>query len=125
MKVIHADPTTTPWQDRESTAVVLNELEGRTALPDEMLRVVELLNDEHDLGAGPQIGHSLVQIVHYNGRWAALFVWGPADYHPGCQFQSPERALPLKKGQIESLREGELTAAKRLYETIDLYNAVV
>jgi hypothetical protein len=29
----------------------------------------------------------------------------PAAYRPGCEFQSAERALPLKKAHLESLRE--------------------
>jgi len=58
--------------------VVLGELEVRPALPEELPQVTRLLEDEHYLGAGRQIGRTLVQIVHHHGRWAAILIWGPA-----------------------------------------------
>lgn len=78
MKAIFEDITMAPWCGTEPAAVVLGELEIRPALPDEMQRVATLLNDEHYLGAGRQVGRTLVQIVHHRERWAAILVWGPA-----------------------------------------------
>ena len=72
------DNTTALWRGSEPDAVVLAELEVRPALPAEMPRVNELLNDEHPLGATRQVGASLVQIIHHRGRWAAILLWGPA-----------------------------------------------
>lgn len=59
-------------------AVVLRELEVRVAKPEEMSRVRELLGKEHYLGAGRDVGRTLVQVVHHLGRWVALLTWGPA-----------------------------------------------
>ena len=67
-----------PWRGTEPDAVVLGELEIRSALPDEMQRITTLLNDEHYLGSGRQVGRTLVQIVHHRERWVAILVWGPA-----------------------------------------------
>jgi Domain of unknown function (DUF4338)/DDE_Tnp_1-associated len=78
MKAIFEDITMAPWCGTEPAAVVLGELEIRPALPDEMQRVATLLNDEHYLGAGRQVGRTLVQIVHHRERWTAILVWGPA-----------------------------------------------
>jgi hypothetical protein len=78
MKAILDDNTMAPWRGTEPGAVVLGELEVRPALPGEMQRVAALLNDEHYLGAGRQVGRTLVQIVHHGERWAAILVWGPA-----------------------------------------------
>lgn len=78
MNIILDDNTMAPWRGSEPGAVVLGELEIRPALPDEMQRVTTLLNGEHYLGAGRQVGRTLVQIVHHRERWAAILVWGPA-----------------------------------------------
>ncbi len=78
MNATSNDNTMASWRGTEPGAVVLGELEVRTALPDEMERVGTLLNDQHYLGAGRQVGRTLVQIVHHRGRWAAILVWGPA-----------------------------------------------
>ena len=78
MKAIQHDHTMAPWRGSEPGAVVLSELEVRPALPEEMQRVATLLNDQHYLGAGRQVGRTLVQIVHLRERWAAIFLWGPA-----------------------------------------------
>lgn len=78
MKAIPHDNTMTPWRGTEPGPVVLGELEVRSALPDEMQRIATLLDDEHYLGAGRQVGRTLVQIVHHRERWAAILVWGPA-----------------------------------------------
>lgn len=78
MTAIQHDNTKAPWRGNEPDAVVLSELKIRPVLPDEMQRVATLLNDEHYLGAGRQVGRSLVQIVHHGERWAAILVWGPA-----------------------------------------------
>lgn len=78
MKAKYDDEITAPWRGSEPAAVVLNELEIRPALPDDMRRVEALLNDEHYLGAGAQVGRRLVQIVHHRQRWVAVLLWGPA-----------------------------------------------
>ena len=78
MKAILDDNTMAPWRGTEPGPVVLGELEIRPALPDEMQRVAALLKDQHYLGAGRQVGRTLVQIVHHGERWAAILVWGPA-----------------------------------------------
>jgi len=70
--------TMPPWRGPEPDPVVLGELEVRPALPEEMPRVRELLEDEHDLGAARPVGASLVQIVHHRERWVAILIWGPA-----------------------------------------------
>jgi len=67
------------WLGADPGPVVLGELEVRRAAPEEMERVRELLGKEHYLGAGRDVGRTLVQIVHHRGRWAALLVWGPAS----------------------------------------------
>lgn len=66
------------WSGREPAAVELGELEVRAVEPTEMERVRALLGEEHYLGAGREVGRTLVQVVHHGGRWAALLVWGPA-----------------------------------------------
>ena len=78
MKAILDDNPLAPWRGTEPGAVVLSELEIRPALPAEMQRIATFLNDEHYLGAGRQVGRTLVQIVHHRERWAAIVVWGPA-----------------------------------------------
>jgi hypothetical protein len=78
MKAIQHDNTMAPWRGSEPGAVVLGELEVRPALPEEMQRVAALLNDQHYLGAGRQVGRTLVQIVHHRERWVAILLWGPA-----------------------------------------------
>jgi hypothetical protein len=78
MKAINDNNTMAPWRGNEPGTVVLGELEVRPALPEEMQRVGTLLKDEHYLGAGRQVGRSLVQIVHHRERWAAILIWGPA-----------------------------------------------
>ena len=65
-------------QGPEPGPVVLKELEVRALEPEEMERVRELLGKEHYLGAGRDVGRTLVQVVHYHGRWVAILVWGPA-----------------------------------------------
>lgn len=148
--------TMAPWLGTEPGAVILDELEVRSALPEEMERVRTALKEEHYLGAGRPVGRTLVQIVHHRERWAAILIWGPAAmrlidrdewigwtqrhradfyrehkrpkklwlkplsrntrviltgmdlpaaYQPGCDLQTAERALPLKKAHIESLRD--------------------
>lgn len=78
MKALGDDNTMAPWRGNEPGPVVLDELEVRPALPEELQRVDSLLKDEHYLGAGRQVGRTLVQIVHHQGRWAAILTWGPA-----------------------------------------------
>jgi len=78
MNAISDDNTKAPWRGSEPGAVILGELEVRSALPEEMQRVCILLEDQHYLGAGRQVGRTFVQIVHHRGRWAAILVWGPA-----------------------------------------------
>ena len=56
MKALLADITLAPWCGAEPTTLV----------------------DEHHLGAGRQVGRTLVQIVHHRERWTAILVWGPA-----------------------------------------------
>jgi hypothetical protein len=71
-------PKTAPWSGQEPGPVVLDELEVRTARPEELERVAALLEDGHYLGRARRVGRELVQVVHHRGRWAALLVWGPA-----------------------------------------------
>lgn len=78
MDALFNDKTTERWCGTEPGAVILGELQIRPALPDEMPRIIALLDDEHYLGAGRQVGRTLVQIVHHHERWAAILVWGPA-----------------------------------------------
>ena len=78
MNATNNDSMTAQWRGNEPGTVVLGELETRPARPDEMARVATLLDDEHYLGAGRQVGRTLVQIVHHRERWAAILVWGPA-----------------------------------------------
>ena len=78
MKAQYDDDMLAPWRGSEPAAVVLNELEIRPAQPDDMQRVDALLDDEHYLGAGRQVGRRLVQIVHHRQRWVAILAWGPA-----------------------------------------------
>ena len=70
------DDTTVFTQD--PSPVVLAELEVRTLRPEELARAAQLLNQEHYLGAGRRVGHTLLQVVHHHGRWVALLDWGPA-----------------------------------------------
>ena len=62
----------------EPAAVTLKELEVRALQPAEKPRARELLEGEHYLGAGREVGRTLTQVVHHQGRWVALLVWGPA-----------------------------------------------
>ena len=66
------------WHGHEPDPVVLKELAVRTAKQEEIERVRELLGQEHYLGAGRDVGRTLVQIVHHQERWVAILVWGPA-----------------------------------------------
>ena len=100
MNTLTDDNTMAPWCDSEPNAVILGELEVRTALPAEMRRVQELLDDEHYLGAARQVGASLVQIVHHRERWAAILLWGPAavkllDRDEWIGWTHPQRAERL------------------------------
>ena len=58
--------------------MVFAELEVRAAQPEERDQVREFLGKEHYLGAGRDVGRTLVQVVHHRGRWVALLTWGPA-----------------------------------------------
>lgn len=78
MNAIIDDDTMAPWSGSGPGAVVLGELEVRPAQPGEMERVRSVLDDEHYLGCGREVGRTLVQIVHHQGRWAAILIWGPA-----------------------------------------------
>ena len=78
MKALLADITLAPWCGAEATTLVLSELQVRPVLPAKMQRVAALLNDEHYLGAGRQVGRTRVQIVHHRERWVAILIWGPA-----------------------------------------------
>lgn len=79
MNAQYDDDMLAPWRGSEPAAVVLNELEIRPALPGDMPRVSSLLDDEHYLGAGREVGRRLVQIVHHRQRWVAILLWGPAS----------------------------------------------
>ena len=48
--------------------MVLKELEVREAVTEEMGRVRELLGQEHYLGAGRDVGRTLVQVIHHRDR---------------------------------------------------------
>lgn len=78
MKAHWDDDTLVPWRGSEPGTVVLEALEVRPAVADELPRVAALLKEQHDLGSGRQVGRTLVQIVHHRGRWAAILIWGPA-----------------------------------------------
>ena len=66
------------WLEKEVDVVVLKELAVRAVEAGEMDRVRAVLLDEHYLGAGREVGRTLVQIVHHRERWVAILVWGPA-----------------------------------------------
>lgn len=66
------------WVGAEPGPVILKELEVRPMLAEERSRVRALLDKEHYLEAGRDVGRTLVQIVHHKGRRAALVTWGPA-----------------------------------------------
>lgn len=66
------------WEGAEPRAVVLKELEVRRVSGEEKGRVATLLGQEHFLGAGREVGRTLVQVVHHRERWVAILVWGPA-----------------------------------------------
>jgi len=77
--------TTLKKQSREESGfntepgpIVLKELDVRPAEPEEMELVRELLDKEHYLGAGRDVGRTLVQVVHHRGQRVALLTWGPA-----------------------------------------------
>lgn len=67
-----------PVFEIDPSPVVLAELAARPLQSDEQARAAELLEQEHYLGAGQSVGHTLTQVVHHHGRWVALLVWGPA-----------------------------------------------
>ena len=66
------------WLEKEVDVVVLKELAVRAVEAGEMDRVRAVLLDEHYLGAGREVGRTLVQIVQHRERWVAILVWGPA-----------------------------------------------
>jgi hypothetical protein len=53
-------------------------LEVTTVGVEDLPRAARLLEEEHYQGAARPVGRTLVQAVHYQGRWVALLVWGPA-----------------------------------------------
>ena len=63
--------------------MVLAELEVRAAQPEERDQVREFLGKEHYLGAGRDVGRTLVQVVHHRGRWVALLTWGQRPCEAG------------------------------------------
>jgi hypothetical protein len=67
-----------PLEAAENSPQILQELEVREVLPEEMERVRGLLEAEHYLGAGRAVGKTLVQVVLHREQWVALLVWGPA-----------------------------------------------
>ena len=69
-----------PWES-EPNEILLNELEIRPIQEIERKRFGELLDEEHYLGDGEQVGEMVRQVVTYQGRWVALFLWGPSSYH--------------------------------------------
>ena len=95
-----ASQPTAPWSGIEPGKVVLDELEVRVVLAEEQARVTELLAREHYLGRGRSVGRELVQVVHHQGRWAALLVWGPcaiklADRDQWIGWESRQRSSRL------------------------------
>jgi hypothetical protein len=58
---------------------LLKNLKVRALGAHEYKRAGELLDLEHYLGDVPQ-GRQLLQVVEYNGQWAALLDWGPATW---------------------------------------------
>ncbi len=64
-------------RSEEPSSVVLAELAVRSLLPEEQAQAAQLLQQEHYLGAGRRVGHTLTQVVHHCGRWVALLDWGP------------------------------------------------
>jgi hypothetical protein len=88
------------WGGQEPGAVVLKELEVREAVTEEMGRVRELLGQEHYLGAGRDVGRTLVQVIHHHERWVAVVIWGPAamklgDREEWIGWTHPQRAERL------------------------------
>lgn len=63
---------------KDLSSVVLAELAVRPLLPEEQPRAAQWLHQEHYLGAGRRVGHTLTQVVHHHGQWVALLDWGPA-----------------------------------------------
>ena len=72
-----AEPRNKVTKPLEEPAV-LQELEVRMIEPEERDRARELLGREHYLGAGREVGRTLIQVVHHRGRWVAPLMWGPA-----------------------------------------------
>ena len=96
-----------------------------------MQRVAILLNDEHYLasramglalrhlpdhrqenhGYHPLLAETFTDIESFEGtrykasNWQPCGIDLPAAYQPGCDLQTAERALPLKKAHLESLRD--------------------
>lgn len=58
-------------------ALLKKKLTVRALEPHEYQRAGQLLDQEHYLGDLPQ-GRQLLQVVEYDGQWAALLDWGPA-----------------------------------------------
>lgn len=58
------------------SAIKLNEVRVRAAMPEEMERVRRELEARHYLGEAVKVGHGLVQIAETRERWVALLVWG-------------------------------------------------
>ena len=73
-------PIASPVFTSDPAPVVLAQLAVRPLQPDEQPRAAQLLDQEHYLGAGQPVGHTLTQVVHHHGRWVALLVWGPAAF---------------------------------------------
>ena len=101
----------------DPSPVVLAELAVRPLLPAEPARAAALLEQEHYLGAGPAVGHTLTQVVQHHGRWVALLVWGPAalkltDREAWIGWSDSQRAARL--GLVVQNRRFLVLAATRL-----------
>lgn len=59
---------------------ILDEVEVRLALSDELDEVKRLMNEHHYLGWGRPVGESVVYVAEAGGKWVALLVFGAAAY---------------------------------------------
>jgi Domain of unknown function (DUF4338)/DDE_Tnp_1-associated len=61
----------------DPSEVVLKNLKVETLDRKDLEKFNKLLDAGHYLGASPQVGDMLEQVITYRGEWVALFVWGP------------------------------------------------
>ena len=102
----------TSWRGNEPGPVVLGELEIRSALPDEMQRI----SAQHG---------TLPRALALDGKYIRdlLLSLTLSEHESGAPVAV---TIASKEPKSEASKtEGEITAAKRLYEKVELRNAVV